>query len=94
MYYHIVNKTDQTKLKHPRTRKDYWDSERGAKIALASIVKITGYTSQDLVVMEHNAYEAQVPMREVTNLMTGEKVMERADLPWGCSVTSESYWSS
>lgn len=29
-----------------------------------------------------------------TNLMTGQPVQERYDLPWSCSVASESYWSS
>jgi hypothetical protein len=32
--------------------------------------------------------------REVVNMMTGEKVMERYDTPRSCSVNSESYWSN
>ncbi len=32
--------------------------------------------------------------REVRHAMTGEKVLERYDVPWSCSVASESYFCS
>jgi len=32
--------------------------------------------------------------REVTHAMTGEKVLERYNVPWSCSVASEAYFCS
>jgi hypothetical protein len=31
---------------------------------------------------------------EVVNIMSGQKVMQRRDTPFSCSVASEAYWSA
>jgi hypothetical protein len=89
----VVDTYTKCKVRHPRTRKETYASERAARAAVTRISKIQD-TLGSFVVMEVDAYRAQVPMREVTNLLTGETVQERADTPWSCSVASESYWSS
>lgn len=89
----VVDTHTKCKVRHPRSRKETWDTERGAKVAVTRISKMLPDLGP-LVVMDVITYRAQVPMREVTNLMTGEKVLERADTPWHCSVASESYWSN
>lgn len=38
----IVNSNTGTKVSHPTSKKDGWDTERGAKLALKSNYKITG----------------------------------------------------
>lgn len=94
MGYVLVNK--ETRVRHrnlPRHGGTY--ATQGAAAAA-----LTRYASGRMAlgdgweIMEEQAYAAQVPMIEVTNLMTGKRVMERADLPWHCSVASESYWSN
>ena len=89
----VVDTHTKCKVRHPRSHKETWDTERGAKVAVTRLSKMLPDLGP-LVVMDVITYRAQVPMREVTNLMTGEKVLERADTPWHCSVSSESYWSN
>jgi hypothetical protein len=89
----VVDTYTKCKVIHPRSRKETYETERAARAAVTRISKIKD-TQGSFLVMDIKSYEAQVPMREVTNLMTGEKVLERADTPWSCSVASESYWSS
>jgi hypothetical protein len=89
----VVDTYTKCKVRHPRTRKETYADERAARAAATRISKIRD-TMGSFVVMDIKSYEAQVPWVEVTNLMTGEKVLERADTPWSCSVASETYWSS
>ena len=46
------------------------------------------YDNDKHIIEEVNTY------REVTHALTGEKVLERYDVPWSCSVASEAYFSS
>lgn len=103
MTYVIVNTATRCKVAHPRTRKDTYDTISAAKAAMTRLVTINmndylagmGRVARiDYEIMEQSAYRAQVPMREVINLMTGKPVQEPADTPWTCSVASETYWSS
>ncbi len=89
----VVDTHTRCKVKHPRTGKETYETYRAARAAATRISKIKDSMGSFLV-MDVASYEAQVPMREVTNLMTGQIVQERADLPWHCSVASESYWSN
>lgn len=89
----VVDTYTKCKVRHPRTRKETYATERAARAAATRISKIQD-TLGAFVVMDVATYQAQVPMREVTNLMTGKLVSERADTPWSCSVASETYWSS
>jgi hypothetical protein len=64
-------------------------------------VERMGYTIECLdtfrderVGVEFTEFVGPVQMRSVTNLMSGRQVWERMDLPYSCSVGSETYWSS
>ena len=48
----------------------------------------TKYAMTDVDDFNHNV----VKMVERTNIMSGEKFMERSDTPYYCSPSSESYW--
>lgn len=102
MHFVVVDLKTRCLVKHPRTSKETYNTERAAKAAKTRLINIDidAYLAgnkrprRDYSVMDIDTYNSQVPMREVTNLMTGEKCLERADTPWHCSVGSESYWSS
>ena len=102
MSYVVVDTNTRCAVTHPRTNKRVYETVSAARAAMTRLVKIDmelyvsgkKYPRTDYEVMDTASYTAQVPMIEVTNLMTGKRVMERADTPWTCSVASESYWSS
>lgn len=89
----VVDTHTGCKVIHPRTRKETYTSERAARAACTRMAKEQD-TLGSFVIMDITTYEAQVPMREVVNLMTGQTVQERADTTWSCSVGSETYWSA
>lgn len=91
--YVLVDPITQCKVYHPRTQKSEWHTLKSARSAATRLNKLTD-PAQPYVVMDIATYQAQVPMVEVKNLMTGQMVQERADTPWHCSVASESYWSN
>ena len=88
MGYVIVDTTTRCSVQHPRTRRETYSTEAAARAAM------TRMGAEGHEVMDTASYAAQVPMIEVVNLMSQEKVMIRADTPWSCRVDSESYWSS
>lgn len=103
MGYVIVDSSTRCAVRHPRTGKEVYSTKAAAQGSMTRMMNEGALTRlrdgssripTSLEVMDAETYRAQVPMREVTNLMTGKKVMERADTPWHCSVASESYWSS
>lgn len=94
MGYVLVHKTERTRHRNLPRKGGSYATEAAARAALTRYRQGRMALGDDWEIMEERAYAAQVPMREVTNLMTGKKVMERADTPWSCSVASESYWSS
>jgi molecular chaperone DnaK (HSP70) len=103
MAYVIVDANTRCSVRHPRTGKERYKTRAAAQAAatrmlnegvLARLKDNATRMPTAVEIMDVAAYNAQVPMVEVTNLMTGKKVMERADTPWSCSVGSESYWSS
>lgn len=93
MAYVIVDTHTRCKIAHPRTRKETWDTERGAMSACTRIRKIKDSLGS-FVVMDEISYRAQVPLIEVINLMTGKPVKIPADTPWSCRPDSESFWSA
>lgn len=102
MAYVIVNTETKVRVIYPTTRKAQYETLRAARAAMTRLIKIDmeayvsgrKYPRTNYEIMDMEAYNAQIPMVEVTNLMTGKKVQERADTPWHCSVASESYWSN
>ena len=72
--------------------KRFFETSRGAKIARAAANKNSIYEYDVLSIEE---FESDiVKMVEKTNLMTGEKFMERSDRPFCCSPSSETFWSA
>lgn len=91
MVFVVVNAQTGCRVQHPRTGKGSWNTERAARAAATRISKLCSL--DQLVVMDHADYHAQVPVIEVTNLMTGQPVKIPADTPWHCRPDSEAYWS-
>ena len=50
-------------------------------------------TDTNLKMMKVRLVTEESNLVERTNIMTGEKFMEPADLPYFCSPSSETYWS-
>jgi hypothetical protein len=102
MGFVVVNMNTRCAVRHPRTGRDSYRTEASARAAKTRLIRLdmdaylnhTKYPRTDYEVMTVESYRAQVPMREVVNLMTGTVCLERADTPWHCSVASESYWSA
>ena len=91
MGYVIVDTKTRCSVRHPRTRRETYSTEAAARAVRAAMTRMGAEGHE---VMDTASYAAQVPMIVVTNLMSQEKVMIRADTPWSCRVDSESYWSS
>lgn len=94
MAHVLVHKTLRTRHPLLPRKGGYYATEAAARAALTRYHTGRMALGHDWEIMEISAYQAQVPMKQVTNLMTGEQVLERADTPWHCSVASESYWSN
>lgn len=94
MGYVLVHKIDRVRHRNLPRKGGSYATEAAARAALTRYRGGRAGLGDDWEIMEERAYAAQVPMREVRNLMTGKMVMEPADTPWSCSVASESYWSS
>ena len=90
----VVDMNTKCLVPYPSTGRDMYVTKAAAQAALTRIMKMQSGNHLNLEVMDMATYQAQVPMREVVNLMTGQTVQERADTPWSCSVASESYWSA
>lgn len=70
-------------------------SMAAAKACKTRLVKSGKYAASDIEVADYAVYQTLIAgTREVTNLMTGEKVRESVNTSWACSVASETYWSS
>ena len=69
-----------------------FESSRGAKIARAAANKNSKNTYEVVSLEEFNT--DIVKMVEKTNLLSGEKFMERSDTPYYCSPSSETFWSA
>lgn len=93
--YVVVSRKTRCRVQGPGARKSFYGTR---SLAQAAAKRLSSTSSDpqhgELEVMTMREYQAQVPMVEVTNRMTGKKVMERADTPYHCSVASEAYWSN
>lgn len=93
MAYVLVNK--KTRVRHanlPRNGGAY-KTQAAAQAAITRNKQGRMALGDAWQVMSMEAYEAQVPMITVKNLMSGKPVQIRADTPWHCRPDSESYWS-
>lgn len=70
-----------------------FDTIGGARISAAFANKRCRDGESYSVASLKDFNENVVKMVEKTNLMTGEKFMERSDTPYYCSPSSETYWS-
>lgn len=87
----VVNARTRCSVVHRKTRQEFYRTESAAKAARTRFVR--GGEKDPLLVMEVAAYRAQVPMKTVTNLMTGLPIEIPADTPLSCDPSSETYWS-
>jgi hypothetical protein len=97
MSFVVVDSNTRCAVRHPRTGRETYQTEAAARAAKTRMERLAGEATlrvPAMMVMTVESYRAQVPMREVVNLMTGAVCLERADTPWHCSVGSESYWSA
>lgn len=68
-----------------------FETVRGAKIACTAMNK---KSKNEYAVASIQEFDTKVvKMVEKTNIMSGEKFMERSDTPYYCSPSSETYWS-
>lgn len=75
--------------------KPYYDTERLAKATLTKAVNAGKVKREDYLIAEAGHFLANIEKkRKVKNLMSGQEVEESVNLPWTCSVASETYWSS
>jgi len=68
-----------------------YETERGAKIAAKNLAHSHHTTYEIMTLDEFNAIP--IEMEEVTNLLSGKKVMQAKNTPRCCDVSSELYWS-
>ena len=93
MAYLVYNKATTLVMKSRTYGRDQYRTESAAKAFLTRMTKM-GYRRDDYDVAEvsdyYNNIEKQV---QVTNLMTGKKIMQSVNTPHCCDVSSETYWS-
>lgn len=94
MGYVLVDKRLRTRHYNMPQGGGSYKTRAAAQAALTRAIMNSRVIPDQYEVMEIGEYHAQVPMREVVNLMTGKTVLERADIPYSCSVASEAYWSN
>jgi hypothetical protein len=89
---YVVYNLSSTKIVGSRSTK-HWKSEAAAKAHLTRMGKM-GYDVTQYAVAETSFYYANLE-KTVTrvNLMSGQEYQERANTPYYCSPSSESYWS-
>lgn len=88
---YVVYNTESTRLMDTRTHA----TERAAKAALTRAVNAGRVAREEMSIAESNDFYDNIEkMVEKTNLLSGEKYMERINTPSYCSPSSESYWSA
>lgn len=92
MSYVIVDNESNRIISTRAYGKDRYATERAAKAGATRLIKkgqleIGTFTVYDIMEMPQRT-------RTVRNLMTGAMVEEDVNLPYSCSVASESYWSN
>ena len=96
MKYVLVDGITKCQFVHPRTKKIFYNSYRGALAARTRLFR-TDWNNQNvprmILIMSEKEYSAQVPMKTVKNLMSGKEVKIPADTPRCLDPSSELYWS-
>lgn len=94
MSYVVYEVESTRRCRNPRTRKEFYPTERAAKAARTRLSKTRVYADVELAVAETEHYEANIAkMVERINLMSGKPYMESINTPLSCSPASETYWS-
>jgi hypothetical protein len=94
MPYVVVDKHTRCRHTVVHRQRDSYATLPAARAAVSRSISKGVLSNYSYEIMTVADYNQQVPMREVTNLMSGKQVLERADTPRSCSVASETYWSS
>jgi hypothetical protein len=102
MAYVIVNTETQVRVIYPTTRKAQYETLRAARAAMTRLIKIDmeayvsgrKYPRTNYEIMEESAYQAQIPLVKVRNLMSGKEIEIPADQAGTCvDPSTERYWS-
>ena len=94
MSYVVYEVESTRRCRNPKTRKEFYETERAAKAAKTRLAKTRVYTGVELAVAESAHYDANIAkMVERVNLMSGKPYMESINTPLHCSPASETYWS-
>ena len=94
MSYVVYEVESTRRCRNPKTRKEFYSSERAAKAARTRLAKTRTYAGKELAVAETGHYDANIAlMVERVNLMSGKPYMESINTPLSCSPASETYWS-
>lgn len=94
MAYVLVNKNTHVRHANMPRGGGVYKTQAAAQAALTRNKQGRMALGDDWMVMSLEAYNQQVPMITVKNLMSGKEVQIRADTPWHCRPDSESYWSN
>lgn len=102
MSWVIINSKTRCKATYYTTGKSVWATEAAAKAAVTRMIKkdmdqyikTQGKSGKvDYAILPSKDYAAQVPMKTVTNLMSGKQIEIPADTPMCCDPSTETYWS-
>jgi len=102
MSWVIIDSKTRCKVTFASTGKSIWNTEAAAKSAvtrmmkkdMARYFKTNGASGKiNYEILPAADYAAQVPMKTVTNLMSGKPIEIPADTPLCCDPSSETYWS-
>lgn len=99
MSYVIYDTNSTVILRDPRTRKEYYKTERAAKAARTRILRRLEDAGDDRFNNDYAIAEVQDFLENIekqverVNLMTRKKYMERINEPRCTSPASELYWS-
>lgn len=90
MSYVIVENNSNRIVEHNTKR--YYATEPAAKAGVTRLAKAGLLVRDSITIWETSSMPTKTHF--VKNLMTGALVEEDVNLPYSCSVASESYWSN
>lgn len=98
MSYVIYNKKTSRIITQKMTsgeERTYFPSLKLAQRACTQMAKKKTIVLQEVEISDYDYYKQHVEQfHEVTNIMTGKKVRESVNTPYGCSVGDEAYWQN
>jgi len=75
-----------------RQSEEYWVAQEAAAGKLRAVLE--GLDAEKVALLAEYLVASESQYRIVRNIMSKKAVVERADLPYSCSVASEAYWQN